>query len=196
MTEPVLSALAVVLSYGLGSIPAGLLLGLYFRQVDLRQHGSGNIGATNTFRVLGKPLGIVTLLFDIGKGLAAVLCFARLSAWPLLPVLCGLAAILGHSFSIFLRFRGGKGVATSSGVFLALAPLPTLAATCAFLLIFAATRIVSLASIGGVVALVLAGFLIPTSTPLRFLILVIAALVLIKHRCNIARLRRKQEPRI
>ena len=116
---------ATAFSYVLGSVPTGLWLGLKLRNIDIREHGSRNIGATNTLRVLGRKLGIITLAMDVLKGWLPVAFALWLGVWDYLPILCGLAAILGHTFSLFLRFRGGKGVATSTGVFLGLAPLPS-----------------------------------------------------------------------
>src|SRR5690606_10762972 len=105
---------ALLLSYVLGSIPTGLWLGLVFREVDIREAGSKNIGATKTMRVLGKLLGAVALTGDMLQGLLPVICFAKLHPESVhLPLLCGVAAILGHAFSLFLKFKGGKGVATS-----------------------------------------------------------------------------------
>lgn len=186
---------ALLCSYALGSMPTGLWLGLWLRGVDIRAHGSRNIGATNTLRVLGKGLGALALLGDMAKGLAAVLLFARLGDWAYLPLVCGLAAILGHSFSLFLRFRGGKGVATSTGVYIALAPWPTLIAAVFFGIVAATTHMVSAASITAAIVLTLCLFLFPASWPLRLITLLIAVLVIVKHRENIKRILRGEENR-
>jgi glycerol-3-phosphate acyltransferase PlsY len=157
----------VLLAYLLGSIPSAYLAGKWLRGLDIRQHGSGNVGATNVFRVLGRGPGVAVLAADIAKGWAAVYLLPRLgaegaaSAWfstgPVQqawwPCLLGLAAVLGHSYTCFLGFKGGKGVATSAGVFLGLAPLATLGAVAVFIVLFAAGRMVSLGSLGAALAL-------------------------------------------
>ncbi len=195
MSPPFVSV-AVILSYALGSVPTGLWLGLKLRGVDIRQHGSKNIGATNTFRVLGKGLGVLTLAGDILKGWVPVVLFARLDTWEYLPVLCGLAAILGHTFSLFLWFRGGKGVATSTGVFLGLAPVPTLIAGGVFAIVFAATRMVSAGSISAAAAMIAAVFAIATPVPVRIVTVLVAVLVIVKHHANIRRILKGEESRL
>lgn len=195
MSPPFVSV-AVILSYALGSVPTGLWLGLKLRGVDIRQHGSKNIGATNTFRVLGKGLGVLTLAGDILKGWVPVVLFAQLDTWEYLPVLCGLAAILGHTFSLFLWFRGGKGVATSTGVFLGLAPVPTLIAGGVFAIVFAATRMVSAGSISAAAAMIAAVFAIATPVPVRIVTVLVAVLVIVKHHANIRRILKGEESRL
>ena len=184
---------ALLLSYVLGSVPTGLWLGLRLRGVDIREHGSKNIGATNTLRVLGRTLGALALAADMAKGLVPVLVAARFASWEHLPLGCGLAAILGHSFSIFLSFRGGKGVATSTGVFLGLAPLPTLIAAVVFGAVIAATRMVGAGSVSAAVAMCIAISLFPSSLAVRVVTVLVALLVLVKHRSNIARIVRGEE---
>ncbi|MCX5771576.1 MAG: glycerol-3-phosphate 1-O-acyltransferase PlsY [Candidatus Hydrogenedentes bacterium] len=188
--------LAIILSYLIGSIPTGLWLGLKFRGIDIRQYGSKNIGATNTMRVLGKKLGAIALAGDAAKGLIAVLLFGRLAPWQYLPLACGIAAILGHTASVFLRFRGGKGVATGGAVFAALAPIPTAIAVAAFAAVLALTRMVSAGSI--VAAIVLAASVIGFGAPwpLQAAAAAIALFVIYKHRANIARILRNQENKI
>lgn len=197
MTFSPLEILALAASYLLGSIPTGLWLGLRLRGVDIREAGSRNIGATNTMRVLGKKLGAAALAADIAKGLIPVLLSARLDpAQPHLPLFCGVAAILGHSFSIFLRFRGGKGVATSAGVFLGLAPGPMAIAIAVFAAVFAATRMVSAASVCAAAALAVSVWFFPLSTVIRVVVAVVAMLVILKHRANIRRILRGEENKI
>ena len=203
-----ITALALALSYLMGSVPTGLWLGLALRKVDIRQHGSHNIGATNTLRVLGKALGAAALAGDIGKGVIAALLLSRISPWAYAPIACGIAAIIGHTFSLFVGFKGGKGVATSAGVFLALCPLPTLVAGAAFAAVFALTRMVSAGSILAAVALMVAVVLIPhqwATAPthlfpegraLRIITIVIASLVIVKHHSNVRRILRKEENRL
>lgn len=191
-----MTLLAIILSYLVGSIPAGLWLGLKLRGVDIRRHGSKNIGATNTMRVLGKRIGAIALAGDAAKGLIAVLLFGRLAQWQYLPLFCGMAAILGHTTSIFLRFRGGKGVATGGAVFAALAPIPTAIAVAAFAAVVALTRMVSAGSI--VAAIVLAASVIGLREqwPIQAAAAAIALFVIYKHRSNITRILRGQEDKI
>lgn len=194
-TDP-LVALAIAMSYVLGSVPTGLWLGQRLRGVDIRTLGSQNIGATNTMRVLGKKLGAIALCADILKGVIPVVLFARMSAWEHLPLICGIAAILGHSFSIFLRFKGGKGVATSTGVFAGLLPLPTLFAALVFGIVLGATRMVSLSSMLAAATLALMVFLFPASLALRLITVCVAILIIVKHRTNIQRILSGTESRI
>jgi glycerol-3-phosphate acyltransferase PlsY len=193
---PVTDLLAIALSYLIGSVPTGLWLGLRLRGIDIREHGSKNIGATNTMRVLGKPLGAVALAGDMGKGMIAVLLFARLGTWEHLPLACGIAAVVGHTASIFLRFRGGKGVATGAGVFLALCPLPTLIAAGVFIVIVALTRMVSAGSIAASIALCAALYFSDASWSLRIIATAVAILIIWKHRNNISRIVKGTENRI
>lgn len=192
--DPVIIA-SIVAAYLLGSIPTGLWLGLWLRGVDIRAHGSRNIGATNTLRVLGKGLGGAAFAADIAKGLAPVLVAGWISSWPHLPLACGVAAVLGHVFSVFLKFRGGKGVATSTGVFLGLVPLPTLLAALVFAAVAAATRMVSAGSLSAAVTLCIAVFLFETTVPVRLVAVLLAVLVFYKHRANIGRILRGEENR-
>ena len=193
----IMTAAAIALSYVLGSIPTGLWLGLWLKGVDIRQRGSQNIGATNTMRVLGKPLGAVALVGDAAKGVAAVLLAAPMSDWHHAPLACGLAAIAGHGFSVFLRFRGGKGVATSAGVFAALAPLATGLAAAAFLAVTVAARMVSAGSIAAAVTLAAAIFLVGDHDPvLQAVVTAVAIFVVVKHRSNIQRIMRGEENRL
>jgi len=186
---------AVLLSYLLGSIPTGLWLGLWLRKTDIREHGSRNIGATNTLRVLGKTLGAFALVGDMAKGVIAVLLIARISDWPYAPIACGLAAICGHTFSVFLRFRGGKGVATSAGVFFGLAPVPSAIALAVFVAVFAVTRMVSAGSILGAVAMSIAVFVFPLDSIVRALAVAVALLIIVRHRDNIRRILQGKENR-
>jgi len=196
MNDILLSIAAILASYVLGSIPTGLWLGLRFRGIDIREHGSRNIGATNTMRVLGKGLGGAALAADILKGWVPVVLFSQAAAWPYLPLACGVAAILGHSFSLFLGFKGGKGVATSTGVFLGLLPVPTLIAAVVFGIVLAATRMVSAGSISAAVALCAASFFFTGDRVLLAIVVLMAALVILKHRDNIKRILRGEENRI
>lgn len=136
----------LLFAYLLGSLPTGFLVG-YFSGVDVRQAGSGNVGATNVARVVGKRQGLITLVADVAKGFIPVIGSLEMSLGPVVTSFVALAAFLGHLFPIFLRFRGGKGVATSLGVLLALAPLGTGVLIVIFCLVAGLGRIVSLASI-------------------------------------------------
>ena len=191
-----MTALAIVLSYLVGSIPTGLWLGIKLRHVDIREHGSKNIGATNTMRVLGKKLGAIALIGDAAKGLVAVLLFGRLAPWQYLPLLCGIAAIIGHTASIFLRFRGGKGVATGGAVFAALAPIPTAIAIGAFATVLALTRMVSAGSITAAIVLAVSVIALQAQWPIQLAAAAIALFVIYKHRTNITRIIQGQENKI
>lgn len=193
--------LPLLASFFLGSIPSGYIIGR-LHGVDIRAHGSGNIGATNASRVLGKKAGVLTLVFDIAKGAlaAAVGCAAARSASQnaaMLPAICGLAAVLGHCYSPFLNFKGGKGVAAALGAFLVATPLATLIAIGAFALTFVASKIVSLSSIIAALVLPAAALLAEPALPGAAVaaVAVGSAVVIGRHRTNIARLRNGTEPR-
>ena len=192
----VLIPIALALSYVLGSIPTGLWLGLWFRGVDIRKTGSGNIGATNTMRTLGKRYGIAALAFDVFKGWLPVMAAPWLHSWEYLPIGCGMAAIIGHTFPIFLWFKGGKGVATSTGVFLGLAPMPMAVAAAVFFAVVAATRMVSAGSVAAAAAMAAAVFIFDTPWPVRWFTLLTATLVIVKHRSNIKRIMRHEENKL
>jgi len=197
MNLDLIAIAALVASYVLGSIPTGLWLGLWLRKVDIREAGSRNIGATNTMRVLGKPLGAAALTGDVLKGLIPVLAAEQLRPELVhLPLLCGIAAILGHSFSLFLKFRGGKGVATSAGVFLGLATWPTLIAIGIFAAVVAATRYVSAGSILAALSLSISVWFFPVSDVVRVVVMVVAALIIVKHRSNVQRILKGEENRV
>lgn len=195
---PLASLWIAVLAYLLGSIPVGYLLVRVFRKQDIRAVGSGNIGATNVLRSGGKGLGLATFLLDALKGSAAVLLGAFLAA-PLLPgvpqrnveALAALFAVLGHMFPIWLRFRGGKGVATGFGVFLVAAPPAALAAITVFAIVLGLTRYVSLASILGAASFPVFAWFMGSGPKPAFFIAVqfaVALLVIAKHHPNIRRL--------
>ncbi len=203
MTPPLLWTTTLVLAYLLGSIPTGYLLVRVFRRQDIRTTGSGNIGATNVARSGGNGLGIATLVLDALKGLLAVVIarhFALYTGFPNgydLEAMAGLFAVLGHMFPIWLAFRGGKGVATALGVFLAMMPLATVFAVLIFLLVFTLTKYVSLASM--VAAVCLAGLCVLLDSRRRLLVdvvyIAIPLLVILKHYGNIQRLLARTEPK-
>lgn len=196
---------ALVASYLLGAIPFGLLIVRLVKGIDLRTVGSGNIGATNAMRVLGKPLGLFVFLLDCFKGFAAAGLIAPLVApgggeGALAPVavalLCGAAAVVGHCFPAYLGFRGGKGVATACGALVALDPLLFLVGGLVWLATLKTTRYVGLAS-------VLMGLSFPITAALRHPgdatllsgMLGLALLIVVRHRSNLARLLRGEEPK-
>lgn len=187
---------AIALSYVVGSIPTGLWLGLKLRGIDIREHGSRNIGATNTMRVLGKTLGAIALVCDMAKGLVPVLVFGRAAAWEYLPLACGLAAVLGHTASLFLRFGGGKGVATGAGMFLGLCPVPSLIAGAVLVVMVAITRMVSVGSMSAALTLCAVLYLTDTPWPLRMVATFVACLVLWRHRTNVQRILKGEESRL
>jgi glycerol-3-phosphate acyltransferase PlsY len=188
----------VVAAYLLGSIPTGYLLMRFVRKQDIRTLGSGNIGATNVLRSGNKGLGAATFLFDVMKGALAVLVGARLASmgFPPIPLhnaeaLAALCAVLGHMFPIWLGLKGGKGVATAFGVFLVLVPYAALGAFVLFVVVFALSRYVSLASILSAMAFPLFAYLTaPWARTYLFMAIVgiVAGLVVVKHQQNITRL--------
>ena len=197
--------LGLVLAYVAGSIPAAYIAGKVTRGIDLRQHGSGNLGATNVYRVLGAKVAVVVLLFDAAKGAVPVLWFPRLIAPPvseagtltLWAIGFGVAAIIGHVRPVFLLWKGGgKGVATASGVFGALAPAAIAITLLVWLGVLVISGYMSLASLAGAVVLPVAlAVMGGLRSPLFAVSIVVAAFVFWTHRSNIGRLRRGEEPR-
>jgi acyl phosphate:glycerol-3-phosphate acyltransferase len=193
--------LAAPAGYLLGSIPFGLLVGKLFGARDVRQHGSGNIGATNVSRVAGPLAGILTLLLDAGKGAAAVLLASHFSGQnATITMLAGFAALLGHCFPIWLSFKGGKGVATGLGVFAALCPLAALSGLFVFVMAVLIWRYVSLGSLAGTAAMPLLIYFLwaPGHAPplaVTFGTLACAALIFYKHKANLQRLSHGTEPK-
>lgn len=187
----------IIGSYLLGSIPFSVLIAKGFYGIDIRQHGSRNAGATNVWRVLGARPGLSTLALDLVKGVGAVLAARGVAPEkPWIMVLCGLAAIIGHNWSVFLKGKGGKGVATSAGVFLALIPVPAIISLVAFLIFFLATRHVSVGSMAGALALLAATLALPVDNLFRFFVAVASVMLLIKHVPNMKRLLKGEEPKV
>lgn len=185
-----------VIAYLVGSIPSGLILGKLFWHTDLRKYGSHNIGATNAWRTLGKVPGIIVFLADSLKGQAGVLLGLSLVGTPLAAVIGGLLAIVGHSFSLFLRFHGGKGVATSLGVLTMLMGNVTLIVFVLWFTIVYMTRYVSLGSVvAGVLTPILAALF---AYPMEYIVFTVIAalLVIVRHRENIKRLMNGTENKI
>jgi glycerol-3-phosphate acyltransferase PlsY len=190
-------AIGAALAFLLGGVPFAALAAR-LKGVDLRSKGSGNLGATNAIRVLGARAGVPVLLADVGKGFAAAAGIPALlgGGGAALPLICGAAAIAGHVWTPFLRFRGGKGVATAGGVFLALAPRGVGIAALAFAVTFLASRYVSLASMVAAVVLPLALWGTGASRPILLAGVGICALVLVRHRANLSRLAAGTEHRV
>jgi glycerol-3-phosphate acyltransferase PlsY len=196
-TVPVL-----LLAYLLGSIPFGLLISRS-RGIDIRTQGSGNIGATNVFRMVGKSWGLLCFFLDFCKGLAGALLIPALfltpelaAQYPNLPLLAGAAAIMGHNFPIWLKFKGGKGIATSGGVIAAVAPWAMLSGFGTWILVMILARIVSLASILAAVAVGITGWVCYNENPVTAWVLTaLAVIAFYRHRANIQRLLKGEEHR-
>jgi acyl phosphate:glycerol-3-phosphate acyltransferase len=200
--------ITAVMAYFLGSIPTGYLVAKG-RGIDIRTVGSGNIGATNVFRILGKPAGIVVLLVDALKGFLGCTFVATLAyrfvtpevsnasaTLDYLKITGGLFAILGHNYTCWLKFKGGKGIATSAGVILGLLPLALAIALGTWILLALATRYVSVASIGAAAVLPFAAWMVGSNLRMIIVAAVIGLLAIYKHRSNIQRLLAGTENRI
>jgi len=193
-------ALLLVISYLLGAIPTSVIVGKIARGIDVREHGSGNAGATNTWRVLGWKAGMIVLVLDAGKGVAAATLvplthFGHLPfTAPVIAILCGLAAVIGHVFPVYAGFRGGKGVATGAGMLIAIAPIPVGIATAIFGLSLFLSGMVSLSSLLAVTSVpisivLLNRFSLAYYHPLLLAITCALALFIIfNHRENIGRI--------
>ena len=190
----ILLSISLVLSYLIGSIPFAYLYGKLFKSIDIREHGSGNIGATNMLRVLGTKAGVLVLFLDMLKGFLPVfLAIYFFASYEWFPVLVAIFAVLGHIFTVFLSFKGGRGVATSAGVFLALCPLTLLGAIIIFCIVVALTRYVSLGSIIASISIVFGNFMFEESLYLQLFTIVVAMFIIYKHKSNIKRLIEKTE---
>ncbi|MCK9604023.1 MAG: glycerol-3-phosphate 1-O-acyltransferase PlsY [Candidatus Omnitrophica bacterium] len=200
--------LAIIISYLLGSIPTAYIYGRVFKKIDIRKLGSGNVGATNALRVLGKRAGIIVLLLDILKGSIAVVFLGDLLAPKMIisdeaaRVILGLACISGHNWTIFLNFKGGKGVATTFGVLLGLAlriaglKMVLLLAILTWLSVFIISRIVSLASVVTAIGLPLYALLFKVSFPVVLLSSILSIFLILRHRSNLKRLLQGKEPQL
>lgn len=188
----------VILSYLLGSIPFALIIGKVGYRVDVREHGSGNLGTTNTFRVLGKKAGSLVLLGDMGKGLIAAL-LPLLFGSEMSLLLAGIPAVVGHSYPIFAKFKGGKSVATSGGVLLASFPWFFVVVVGTFIVTLLISRMVSLSSMAaaavGLVTATTYSLLTEDWLPL-IVIVPLALFIIIKHRTNWERIRAGKEPKV
>ncbi|ASA22939.1 glycerol-3-phosphate 1-O-acyltransferase PlsY [Paenibacillus donghaensis] len=184
-----LEVLVIVVSYLLGSVSFSMLFARLFKGIDIRQYGSGNAGATNTLRVLGKGPAVLVLVLDVLKGVAAVWLGTLVGGWDSWPAaLCGIAAIIGHNWPLYFHFRGGKGIATTIGVMATLCLWPALLAGVIAILSIVFTRYVSLGSLIFValtpVALLLTGF----AAPVLWASLIIAVFAFWRHRSNIVKI--------
>ncbi len=196
-----LNGLIILCAYVIGSIPSGLWVGQIFYKTDIREHGSGNLGATNTFRILGKKAGLVVTIMDVLKGTAAVLLvtlpvFAEVSIHSLI---LGIVAVMGHMFPIFASFRGGKAVATSAGVLLGYSwPLFVLLFI-TFFITLKLTKIVSLTSmIAALVALIysIVYYIVTGDFALSILVGFLFSFIVYRHRTNISRIKNGTEPKV
>ena len=197
-----ITILLIILAYILGSVPNALWIGKVFKGIDIREHGSRNTGSTNAARILGAKLGILTLILDVSKGLVPTLIaiLLRVDFFQNLIkisnfdyVLVGICAILGHVFSMFMNFKGGKAVATTLGVFLILVPKAILFAAIVFFVVFAISRYVSLSSILAAISLPIFIYFLYQQTIYVILGILIAILIVVKHRSNIERLKNGTE---
>ena len=186
--------LLILVAYLIGSVPTGYLLGK-LRGVDVRTIGSGNVGATNVARAVGKSQGIITLIADAAKGYLPVFMALQFGQDSLTVALMAIAAFLGHLYPLFLNFQGGKGVATGFGALLALAPLATLVLVVVFVLAVVATRIVSLGSLATAIAAPVSLWLFHQPPVIVAMGCFLGAMVIIRHRGNIHRLLAGTEPR-
>jgi len=195
--------IVLFVAYILGSIPTSYIMGKLLKGIDIRDFGSGNVGATNALRILGTKIGIITLIIDIGKGFLAVNIAKLIINEPtdLIMIITGLFAIIGHIFTIFLMFKGGKGVATSAGVFIALVPIPIAIALLVFVVTVWLSKFVSLGSILAAFTLFIAELTINmfnSFAKLEILIFtfIIALFIIIRHKSNIQRLINGNENKI
>jgi glycerol-3-phosphate acyltransferase PlsY len=191
------TALIIISCYLLGSIPFGYIVGKLFKKVDIRELGSGNIGATNVFRILGPSLASLVLIGDIGKGIFSIYLVQYFNIDNLLIItIAGLAVICGHDWSLFLGFKGGKGIATTFGVVFGLNPTISILALIIWAVIVITTRYVSLSSIFAVISIFI--FSILFKQPYEYIIFsaIIMILGIFKHKENIKRLKLKKERKI
>ena len=178
----------IILSYFFGAIPSGVWIGKIFKNIDVRDYGSKNSGATNSYRVLGAKLGIAVLIIDVLKGYIPLYIASKFNLKYNDLVILGLVAILAHTFSCFISFKGGKGVATSLGVFLFLAPVITLILLVIFILVVYFTKYISLGSITAAFLLPIFTFFTHRDSYLFALSVIIAIFVIYRHKTNISRL--------
>lgn len=191
----------IIIAYLLGSIPTGLWIGQKFYHLNLREHGSGNTGTTNTFRILGVKAGILTLVIDILKGTLAVLIPILIGYSTISPIAIGFFAILGHTFPVFAKFKGGKAVATSAGVLLGFSPLFLFYLLVIFLVTLFLFSMISLSSITVAILGIVAVLFFPLfhfifigyDWLFTFIVCLMASIILIRHKDNIKRIKKRRE---
>ena len=200
--------LGLIFSYLIGSIPTAYIFGKIFKGIDIRRHGSGNVGATNAFRVLGPGMGAAVLVLDTLKGVICVVPVAdfilnqQVINELLIRVLCGVIAVLGHSFTVFLNFKGGKGMAATLGVLIGLSlkfsvlKIILLSEILVWLMVFLFSRIVSLASLVSSVIFPAFFIVLRQPWPLILMSLGLSVFIIARHKSNISRLLKNQEPRL
>jgi acyl phosphate:glycerol-3-phosphate acyltransferase len=186
--------LFILLAYIIGSIPSALIVGKVGYNIDVREHGSGNLGATNTFRTLGKKAGIIVLIADILKGTIATI-LPVLFGLDLYLLVIGLGAVIGHVYPVFARFKGGKAVATSAGIILGVNALLFLIVIASFVLVLLLSKYVSLASMTAGVVSVIVSIFIAQDLILTIVLGLLAVFILYKHRQNIVRIIKREEPK-
>ena len=194
---------SMFIAYLVGSIPTGYFVAKFKDNTDLRSFGSGSTGATNVFRAAGKLAALVTLVIDALKGYVAVTILPTMMYTFRLDmpmqqycVIMGLCAVIGHNWPVFLKFKGGKGIATSAGVLLGVAPAPLLVGLCAWVLVFVFSKIVSISSIIAAIAIPIAAYAMNTSVYVRILTIILAVLTVLRHHGNIKRIIKKEEKKI
>jgi glycerol-3-phosphate acyltransferase PlsY len=188
--------MAILVAYGLGSMPFAWLLARRFGATDLRRIGSGNVGAANVFRASGVTAGVLVAILDVAKGAASVLLADRLGGGAGTAAAAGMAAIVGHVYPVWLRFRGGKGVATACGVFAVLTPAAMAPALAVFVTTVWLTKYVSLGSVLATLALPPIAYAMGSSLPVVAVACAACALIVFRHRSNVGRLRAGTERRL
>lgn len=192
-----IQVIMILISYLIGSIPFGYLVGKYLKGIDIRKYGSGNIGVANTFRVMGTKYALLVLLGDCLKGFLAVSLAQKLLPEPMwFLLLIGIFTIIGHNWSAFLRFKGGKGIATTYGVVLSFYPLIAVISAIIWALIVLATKFAALGSILSVFVMLVLSLIFNTPIEFKIFVIVILLFALIRHRSNINRLINKKEHKI
>ncbi|UTH15013.1 glycerol-3-phosphate 1-O-acyltransferase PlsY [Macrococcus epidermidis] len=187
-------AMMLIAAYLIGSIPTGLIIGKLFYNIDIRQHGSGNLGATNTFRILGKKAGIFVTIFDVLKGTIPAL-FPVIFNQNVHPIIIGVAAVIGHVYPIYLKFKGGKAVATSAGVILGTNPVLFLIIAVIFFSLLFTTKMVSLTSMLTSITNFI-GSLFFDDKILMVVSFIIMIVIIVRHKSNIERIMNGSEPKI
>lgn len=194
---------SMFIAYLVGSIPTGYLVARFKTNTDLRGFGSGSTGATNVLRAAGKLAALLTLIIDVLKGYVAatilpIMMYTFRLDIPLAQycAIMGLCAVIGHNWPVFLKFKGGKGIATSAGVLLGIAPAPLLVGLCVWLLVFVFSKIVSVSSIIAAITIPIAAYMLNVGVEARILTIVLAALTVIRHHGNIRRIIKKEEKKI